>query len=205
MQAYRPLISRLSPPVAPGAEGQHGALPNGSAAPMEEDGEAEEGELEEGEAPKEEGNAAADPLPAPQAGEAAAALFPPVSYLMCWDQPCKSLQRMQNVTPAAVRSTLDMLHGCCFTIRFNLAAGPPPVVANGEAPRGELVTAAAGPGPGSAGQDAGGLTWDAAVADVRETLPADVWRVLSPEFLLAFWALSYQDVFVPAERCAPFG
>lgn len=83
-----------------------------------------------------------------------------------------------------------------------LHAGPLAVVANGDAPRGELVTAAAGPGPGSAGQDAGGLTWDAAVADVRDTLPPDVWRVLSPEFLLAFWALSYQDVFVPAERCA---
>lgn len=71
--------------------------------------------------------------------------------------------------------------------------------------RGELVTAAAGPGPGSSGSAlAGGLDWHAVVADVRGTLTDDVWRVMSPEFYITFWALSYQDVLVPQERCAPF-
>ncbi|KAK9917111.1 hypothetical protein WJX75_001006 [Coccomyxa subellipsoidea] len=52
---------------------------------------------------------------------------------------------------------------------------------------------AAGPGPGS-------MSWQELVDDVHGTLPGEVWRVMSPEFYISFWSLSYQDIFVPADR-----
>lgn len=54
---------------------------------------------------------------------------------------------------------------------------------------------AGGPGPGS-------MSWQELVDDVRGTLLGEVWRVMSPEFYISFWSLSYQDIFVPADRCA---
>lgn len=74
------------------------------------------------------------------------------------------------------------------------------MVPNGTAvaTRGELVVAEAGPGPGSLGSlDSG---YQAVVDDVRRTLPDDTLRVMSPEFYLSFWSLSYQDIFVPSAR-----
>ncbi len=45
------------------------------------------------------------------------------------------------------------------------------------------------------------MSWAALVEDVRETLPDTVWRVMSPEFYISFWSLSYPDISVPADRC----
>ncbi len=62
--------------------------------------------------------------------------------------------------------------------------------------RGDTTLAmAAGPGPGTE-------KWLRIVEDIRGTLPEDVWKVMSPEFYLTFWSLSYGDIFVPSDRCA---
>lgn len=55
--------------------------------------------------------------------------------------------------------------------------------------------AEAGPGPGSSGS-----SYQAMVDDVRRTLPEETLRVMSPEFYLSFWSLSFQDIFCPSAR-----
>lgn len=65
----------------------------------------------------------------------------------------------------------------------------------GVGPKHETTLATAGPAPGTE-------TWLRMVEDIRGTLPEDVWKVMSPEFYLTFWSLSYGDIFVPSDRCA---
>ena len=60
---------------------------------------------------------------------------------------------------------------------------------------GEIALAKeAGPGPGTE-------IWLRTVEDIRGMLPEEVWKVMSPEFYLTFWSLSYGDIFVPSSRC----
>ncbi|BDA48856.1 THO complex subunit 2 [Coccomyxa sp. Obi] len=59
---------------------------------------------------------------------------------------------------------------------------------------GEIALASeAGPGPGTE-------IWLRIVEDLRGLHSEDVWKVMSPEFYLTFWSLSYGDIFVPKDR-----
>jgi hypothetical protein len=156
-----------------------------------EDGEAEDGEIEEGEAPMEEGETVVQ-LPN---GESASVR----SSLVRWggskrrqSSPLRSVGwRCQSFWEEETRCVP------CACSAGNAAAGT--ALSSG---RGELNAAVAGPGPGSApGPGPGGLDYRGFVADVRRTLPEEVWRVMSPEFYVTFWSLDYHDVFVPSARC----
>ena len=65
----------------------------------------------------------------------------------------------------------------------------------GVSTRGELVTTAAGPGPGSE------AAWRELLASVRRMVPNINWRCMAPEFYLTFWRLQLYDIHVPEQRC----
>lgn len=97
---------------------------------------------------------------------------------VCWRSKAR-LASMLLIIARTIKTALPMLALFCA----------------GTADAGAGGGAVGGPGPG-------GLTWEGVVEDVRKTLPDDVWRVMSPEFYLTFWSLSFEDIFVPSDRSA---